>query len=70
MKSITFTVQIQADFTERDLGKASRTRQLCRDINEILARYDGMTGGAQVISRPKTIMVTTTAEDWPKEGNQ
>ena len=33
MKSITFTVQIQADFTERDLGKASKTRQLCRDIN-------------------------------------
>ena len=70
MKSITFTVQMQADFNERDLGKASRTRQLCRDINEILAKYDGMIGGAQIISRPKPIMVTTTAEDWPKEGNQ
>ncbi len=70
MKSITFTVKIQADFNERDLGNTSKTRQLCRDINEILARYDAMTGGAQIISRPKTIMVTTTAEDWPKEGNQ
>jgi len=63
MKSITFTVKIQADFNERDLVKTSKTRQLCRDINEILARYDGMTRGAQIISRPKTIMVTTTAED-------
>ena len=63
MKSITFTVEIQADFNEADLKKTSKTRQLCRDINEILAKYDGMIGGAQIISRPKIIKVSNLTED-------
>ena len=70
MKAITFTVQIQADFNERGLGKTSKTRQICRQINEILAKHDGMIGGAQILSGPKNITVTTTAEDWPKGGSQ
>ena len=67
MKSITFTVQIQADFNERGLSKTSKSQQLCDDINEILARYDGVTGGAQIMGTPRQIIVRTLAEDWPNE---
>lgn len=62
MKSITFTVQIQADFNERGLSKQSKARKLFHTINEILAAHDGTTGGAQIISPPRAIEVNTTKE--------
>lgn len=63
MKVITFTVQIQADFNEHDLGKKAAALRLCDDINNILAPYDGVTGGAQIIPEPKNIKITTTPGD-------
>lgn len=63
MKSITFTVQIQADFNERGLSKTAKAKELCQQINEILTTYDDTTGGAQILSRPKSIKVVTTPEN-------
>jgi hypothetical protein len=37
MKSITFTVQIQADCPDRSPAKKTTAIKLCQDINEILA---------------------------------
>jgi hypothetical protein len=37
--------------------------KLCDDLNNILAKYDGVTGGAQIIPAPKNIRVTTTPDD-------
>ena len=65
MKSITFTVQIQADFFDhKQIGKKAAAIWLCKDINQILAKYDGSTGGAQIIHEPKEIKVT---KDWEDE---
>lgn len=57
MKSITFTVQVQADFAERVLGKTAKARQLCRHINNILLKYESGTGGAQLIGAPRRITI-------------
>jgi hypothetical protein len=54
MKSITFTVQIQADFPRRSRTPKAVALKLCDDINNILAQYDGVTGGAQIIPPPET----------------
>ena len=62
MKSITFTVQIQADFNERGLSKTARAKELCQQINEILAVYDETTGGAQIMSTPKVIKIIPALE--------
>jgi len=63
MKSITFTVQLQADCPDRSPAKKATAIKLCQDINEILAKYDGMTGGAQIIPAPRNIRVATTPND-------
>lgn len=63
MKSITFTVQIQADFNQRGLRKTPKAKELCRQINEILTTYDSMTSGARIMSRPKAIKVMGTPDD-------
>jgi hypothetical protein len=58
MKSITFTVQIQADYP-----KGSGSPLLCHEINTILTKYDGVTGGAQIIPAPRNIRINTTPND-------
>ena len=63
MKSIAFNVQIQADFHDRGMGKKATAMRLCRDINLILMKYDGMTGGAQILQVPKNIKVSKTSND-------
>jgi hypothetical protein len=63
MKSITFTVQIQADLPKRSRSPKAVALKLCQDINNILAKYDGMTGGAQIIPARRNIKVTTTPND-------
>jgi hypothetical protein len=62
-KTITFTVQIQADINERPGTKEKIATDLCQDINCTLANYDGMLGGAQIIPKPKNIRITSTPED-------
>ena len=59
MKSITFTVQIQADCPDRAAAKKATAAKLCHDINNILVDYDGVTGGAQILPAPRNIKVTT-----------
>jgi hypothetical protein len=49
MKTITFTVQIQADIHERPGKKEKIATDLCQYINRILTKYDGMLGGAQIM---------------------
>ena len=49
MKSITFTMQIQADYPKGSRTKKAVALQLCHEINTILTKYDGVTGGAQII---------------------
>jgi hypothetical protein len=63
MKSITFTVEIQADFNERGLGKTASAKELCNQINEILTTHYGTIAGAQIMSRPKAIKVIAMPED-------
>ena len=63
MKSITFSVQIQADFRDGRVGKKATAVTLCRDINVILMKYDGMTGGAQILQEPRNIKVSKTSSD-------
>ncbi len=59
MKTITFTVKIWAEFYDHEqIGPKEAARLLCRDINQILAKYDGSTGGAQIIHGPKNLKVT------------
>ncbi len=63
MKSITFTVQMQADHPKGSRTPKAVALKLCHDINEILAKYDGMTGGAQIIPAPRNIRIATTPDD-------
>ena len=63
MKSIAFNVQIQADFPDRGMRKKATAVRICRDINLILMKYDGMTGGAQLVRAPKNIKVSKTSND-------
>ena len=63
MKSIPFNVQIQADFPDRGMRKKATAVRICRDINLILMKYDGMTGGAQILQVPKNIKVSKTSND-------
>ena len=62
MKTITFTVQIQADCNGSGSAKKAIALRLCHDINIILTKYEGMTGGAQIIPMPKNINVSTTTD--------
>jgi hypothetical protein len=62
MKAITFTVQIQADYPQGLQPPKAVALKLCDDINEILAKYDGMTGGAQIIRPPRKIKLTITPD--------
>jgi hypothetical protein len=55
MKSVIFTVQIQVDFPKRSRSPKAVALNLCHDLNMILAKYDGLTGGAQIISAPRNI---------------
>jgi hypothetical protein len=41
--------------------------KLYQDINEILTKYDGVTGGAQIIPAPRNIRITTTPDDWTNQ---
>lgn len=63
MKSITFTVQLQADLPQGSQNRNAAALKLCQDINEILAKYDGITGGAQILPAPRNIRITTTQND-------
>lgn len=63
LKTITFTVQIQADMNERLGTRKKLATDLCQDINRILSNYEGMLGGAQIISNAKAIKTTSTPED-------
>ena len=63
MKTITFTVQIQADIKERPGTKKKPAADLCQDINRILTNYEGMLGGAQIMPKPTNIKIDTTPED-------
>ena len=63
MKSITFTVQIQADYPKGSRTKKAVALQLCHEINTILTKYDGVTGGAQIIPAPRNIRINTTPND-------
>ena len=49
MRTITFTVDIQADCPKRSRTPKAVALKLCQDINDILTKYDGVTGGAQII---------------------
>ena len=60
MKTITFTVQIQADYPRGNRTIEAVALKLCHDINKILAQYDGETGGAQIFPPPRKIKITTT----------
>ena len=62
MKSITFTVQIQADYCKGSQTPRAAALRLCQDINNILAKYDGLTGGAQIIPQLSKIKLTTTPD--------
>ena len=62
MKSITFTVQIQADYPRGSRPQKAVALKLCDDINNFLAKYDGETGGAQIIPTPRNIKVTMTPD--------
>jgi len=63
LKSITFTVQIQADYPQGSQTKKATAQKLCHDINNILAKYDGVTGGVQIMPPPRKIKLTTTPDD-------
>jgi hypothetical protein len=63
MKSITFTVQIQADHPKGSRTKKAVALKLCDDINDTLTNYNGMTGGPQIIPKPRNVKVTTTPGD-------
>ena len=59
MKQLAFNVQIQAEFYDhKEIGSSKAARLLCQDINTILAKYDGSTGGAQIVHGPRNIKVT------------
>jgi hypothetical protein len=63
MKTITFTVQIQADINERPETKEKIATDLCYDINRTLANYEGLLGGAQIMPKPKNIKITSTPKN-------
>ena len=63
MKSITFTVQIQADYTQDSQTPKAVALKLCDDINTILTTYEDETGGAQIFPPPRKIKVTATPDD-------
>jgi hypothetical protein len=46
MRTITFTVQIQADYPQDSQSPKAVALKLCDDINTILISYEGETGGA------------------------
>jgi hypothetical protein len=62
MKSITFTARIQADLPKGNRTPKAVALKLCQDANNILAKYDGVTGGAQIIPAPRNIKVATTPD--------
>jgi hypothetical protein len=43
--------------------------QLCHEINTILTKYDGVTGGAQIIPAPMNIKGITTPDDETNQTN-
>jgi hypothetical protein len=62
MKSITFTVQIQADYPKGSRTSKAVALKLCDDINTILTSYEDETGGAQIFPPPRKIKITTTPD--------
>ncbi len=63
MKTIAFTVQIQADYPKGRQTKKAVALKLCDEINEILSTYDGVTGGAQIMPLPRKIKLVPTPEE-------
>jgi hypothetical protein len=62
MRSITFTVIIQADYPEDSQSPKAVALKLCDDINSILTSYEDETGGAQIFPPPRNIKITTTPD--------
>jgi hypothetical protein len=62
MKSITFTVQIQADYPQGSRTPKAVALKLCDDINTILTSHEDETGGAQIFPPPRDIKLTTTPD--------
>ena len=63
MRTITFTVQIQADRPRGSRTRKAVALKLCQDINDILTEYAGVTGAAQIIPAPRKITLTNTPDD-------
>jgi hypothetical protein len=63
VRTITFTVQIQADHPKRSRTRTTVALKLCHDINNILAQYDGVTGAAQIMPTPRKNKLTTMPDD-------
>lgn len=63
MKTITFTVTIQADLPTDGRTKKAVALHLCHNINNILSEYDGVMNAARVIPAPTKIKVTNTPDD-------
>jgi hypothetical protein len=62
MRTITFTVQIQADYPQDSQTPKAVALKLCDDINTILISYEDETGGAQIFSPPRMIKLTITPD--------
>jgi hypothetical protein len=59
MKLLVFNVQIRAEFFDhKEISAKKAAHLLCQDINTILAKYAGSTGGAQIIDGPQRLRVT------------
>ncbi len=59
MKTVTFTLQIQADHPKGSRTKKAAALKLCDNINNVPAQYDGVIGGAQIIPAPRNIKLIT-----------
>ena len=62
MRTITFTVQIQADYPQDSQSPKAVALKLCDDINTILISYEDETGGAQIFPPPRKIKLTVKPE--------
>ena len=62
MRTITFTVQIQADYPQDGQTPKAEALKLCDDINTILTGYEDEIGGAQIFPPPRKFKLTTTPD--------
>jgi hypothetical protein len=63
VKTLNLTVRILADLPRSCRALKAVALKLCQDISNILAKYDGAKGGAQVIPAPRNIKVATMPDD-------